>query len=201
MEDYKQLIQNRTPDVRHLFDMKEVVYDKEWLKAAPNDELYFMYRKVNEDNGLVNHVTVVPAKMLGKEYIKTKGHYHSEDNYGEVYKVLQGKGIFLAQKKKDDPGIIEDVFYVKAEKGEYVVIPSGYGHVMINDSLGDLVTIDWSSEKCKGDYSLIVEKEGACYFYTKSGWMKNNNYKTVPELRSEEPKRLMPENLDFLYGK
>lgn len=199
MENYKQLIKDRKPDIRHLNDMKEVVYDKEWLKTAPNSELYYMYRKVKEENGLVNHITVIPPRMLGEEYIKTKGHYHTEKEYGEIYAVLEGKGLFLSQKEKD--GIIEDVFYVKAEKGEYVMIPSGYGHVMINDSLRDLVTIDWSSEKCKGDYSLIVKRGGACYFYTKSGWIKNNNYKKVPDLRSEEPKESMPENLDFLYGK
>ena len=199
MENYKQLIKDRKPDIRHLNDMKEVVYDKEWLKTAPNSELYYMYRKVKEENGLVNHITVIPPRMLGEEYIKTKGHYHTKKEYGEIYAVLEGKGLFLSQKEKD--GMIEDVFYVKAEKGEYVVIPSGYGHIMINDSLRDLVTIDWSSKKCKGDYSLIVKREGACYFYTKSGWIKNNNYKKVPELRSEEPKESMPENLDFLYGK
>jgi glucose-6-phosphate isomerase len=199
MEDYKRLIKNRKPDIRHLNDMKEVVYDKEWVKNAPNYDLYYMYRKVKEQNGLVNHITVVPPRMLGKEYVKTKGHYHTRKKYGEIYAVLEGRGVFLSQKEKN--GIIEDVFCVKAEKGEYVVIPPAYGHVMINDSSKDLITIDWSSEECRGDYSLITEKGGACYFYTKSGWIKNDNYEKVPELRFEKPKKTMPENLDFLYGK
>lgn len=201
MDNYRELIKNRKPDIRHVSDMKEVIYDKEWLKNAPDSELYYMYRKVKEENGLVNHITVVPSKMLGKEYVKTKGHYHSKDNYGEVYAVLEGQGLFLAQKKKHEPEIIEDVFFVEAKKGEYVAIPAGYGHVMINDSVDDLITIDWSSEDCKGVYDLFMEKQGACYYYTKSGWIKNENYKQVPELRSEKPLKSMPENLDFLYGK
>ena len=201
MENYKQLIENRKPDIRHLNDMKDVIYDKGWLEKSPNDKLYFMYRNVKEENGLVNHITIVPAKMLGKEYIKTKGHYHNKDNYGEIYRVLEGKGLFLAQKKKGEPGMIEDVFFIKAEKGEYVVIPSGYGHVMINDSSNDLITMDWSSEECKGVYDLFMERQGACYYYTKSGWIKNENYKQIPELRSEKSLESMPKNLDFLYGK
>jgi len=199
MDNYKELIKNRKPDIRHVSDMKEVVYDKEWLKNAPDSELYYMYRKVKEENGLVNHITVMPSKMLGKEYVKTKGHYHTKPSYGEVYAVLEGQGLFLSQKEKN--GIIEDVFCVKAKKGEYVAIPPDYGHVMINDSSEELIAMDWSSEDCKGNYEPILEKKGACYYYIKSGWIKNENYEKTPELRFKEPLKSMPENLDFLYGK
>lgn len=198
MEDYKQLIKNRKPDIRHLLDMKEVIYDKQWLSTAPNDELYYMYRKVREENNLVNHITVIPPKMLGKEYIKTKGHYHSDKKYGELYRVLEGKGLFLLQSKNN--GAIEDVYYVEAEKGEYIPVLPGYGHIMINNSSENLVTIDWSVEQCKGIYEPILEKQGGCYYFTNSGWIKNENYKEVPELRSEEPLKSMPKNLNFLYG-
>ncbi len=36
----------RAPDVRTLFDMREVIADKEWLKTAENIELYYMYREL-----------------------------------------------------------------------------------------------------------------------------------------------------------
>jgi len=32
------------PDVRRLFDMREVIYDKSWLAAAEDFDLYYMYR-------------------------------------------------------------------------------------------------------------------------------------------------------------
>ena len=32
------------PDIRKLDDMKEVIYDKKWLKTARNNDLYYMYR-------------------------------------------------------------------------------------------------------------------------------------------------------------
>ena len=60
---------------------------------------------------------------------------------------------------------------------------------------------NWVSKKCKSDYGPIEKKRGACYFYTKSGWIKNKNYKRVPELCSKKPKKSMPKNLDFLKGK
>jgi len=37
------------PDIRYLEDMKSVIYDKKWLKTAPNRELYYMYRDVAEN--------------------------------------------------------------------------------------------------------------------------------------------------------
>ncbi|NMC10426.1 MAG: glucose-6-phosphate isomerase, partial [Methanothrix sp.] len=34
----------RKPDIRYLFDMKDVIFDRNWLEAADNIELYYMYR-------------------------------------------------------------------------------------------------------------------------------------------------------------
>jgi len=46
-------LKNIQPDIRYLKDMKEVVYDKEWLKKAPRDlELYYMYRGIKKKDGL-----------------------------------------------------------------------------------------------------------------------------------------------------
>lgn len=192
-------ISKLTPDVRKLNDMKEVIYDKDWLKAAANSDLYFMYRKVKQENALNHNITVVPAKMLGVEFIKTAGHAHMGPQQ-EIYTVLEGEAIFLMQKTNED--IVEDVYAVKAGKGESAVIPSFYGHVTINPSSADLKTSDWSSIETKSDYTLFKKLNGACYFYVKENgqtkWIKNSNYKNVPELRFEEPLKETPKNLDFL---
>ena len=190
-------IKSKKPDVRHLNDMKKVIYDKKWLKTAGNPELYYMHRSLKEENDLKYNITVLPARMLGKEFVKTKGHVHI-GNYGETYTVLEGEAIYLMQKTKDE--IVEDVYAVKAKKGESTIIPPGYGHVTINPSEVDLKTGDWSSKNCKNDYSLFERLQGACYYYTKEGWVKNENYKKVPPLRFEEPLKSLPKDLDFLKG-
>lgn len=96
-QKYKSKIKNA--DIRRLNDMKEVIYDQGWLKTAPNFELYYMLRGLKEKNGIRYDVTIIPPRLLGKEFIKTKGHYHFK-NCPEVYKVLSGQGIFLLQKLK-----------------------------------------------------------------------------------------------------
>jgi len=192
----EQKIKNKKPDIRHLYDMKEVIYDKEWLKTASNAELYYMYRSVKKKNGLVYDITVIPPKMLGQEFIKTKGHEHCQGTFQELYIVLKGQGIFLAQKYED--GKIKDVFAVQANQGEVVIIPEHYGHVTINNFQEVLAMANWVDEKCKGIYDLFEKKAGACYYYTQSGWLKNKNYKQVPELRFEKPLKSIPSNLNFL---
>ena len=190
-------IKDKTPDIRHLNDMPEVIYDKEWLKTAQNSELYYMYRGLEFKDDLRYDITTVPSKMLGQEFVKTKGHEHI-GKYGEVYIVLEGQAIYLLQKRNHDN--IEDVYAVEAKKGDVIIIPPFYGHVTINPSSQELKMANWISKDCKSDYNPYLERQGACYFYTKNGWIKNTNYSEVPELRFEQPIRKLPEDLSFLKG-
>ena len=190
-------LRGKKPDIRYLDDMRETLYDKEWAKSAPNLELYYMYRGLKEKDGLRYDITVTPPQMLGEEFVKTKGHEHL--NLGEVYIVLEGEAIFLIQKREGEE--IKNVHVIKAKEGEVAIIPSGSGHVTINSSKETLKTANWLSEDCRNDYKLFEKKQGACYYFTKSGWIKNKNYGSVPELRFEKPLKRVPEDLEFLKGK
>ncbi len=189
-------LKNIKPDVRRLYDMEKVIYDKKWLKKTSNSDLYYMYRGIKRKGGLRYDITIVPAKMLGSEFVKTKGHEHI-GNYGEIYIVLEGKAIYLMQKRKGKE--ITDVFAIKAKKGDVAIIPSGYGHITINPSKkDDLKMANWMADKVKSDYTPILKMEGACYYYIEKGWIKNKNYKKVPKLRFKKARKTMPKSLDFL---
>jgi glucose-6-phosphate isomerase len=189
---------SKTPDVRSLNDIKGVLADQEFAKTTEDAKLYFMYRGIEEKDGIRYDITVVPAKVLGSEFVKTKGHYHV-GKYGEVYTVLEGQALYLMQKKKSD-NEIEDAYVVRANKGDVVVIPSDYGHITINPSTTtDLKMANWVAADCKSDYSLFEKLQGACYYYLTDGtWVKNERYLKVPELRFEGALRQVPEDLSFL---
>lgn len=176
------------PEIRYLYDLKEVLYDEEWAKTAPNLELYYIYRGVKEEKGVRYDITIIPPRMLGKEFVKTKGHYHLGKK-GEIYKVLAGEGIFLLQKKGGD------VYYVRAKRGEYVPIPFFYGHTTINPSSKTLKIGNWISKECQSDYESIGRKKGFCYYYTKMGWVKNKNYKKIQKLHFKKPIKKIPQKL------
>ncbi len=187
-----------TPDKRHLKEMVNVVYDKAWFETAQNFELYDMYRKIKVENGLRYDITIIHPKMFGEEFAKTKGHIHA-GFYGEVYMVLEGEGFYLAQKGNEN--LIEDVFVVHGKKGDVILIPAGYGHVTINLSNQELKTANWVAENDKGNFEPFERNQGACYYYLKSGWTKNDHYKNVPALRFEDPLKEVPKDLDFLKAK
>ena len=157
-----------------------------------------MYRGITKKDGLRYDITIIPSQMLGKEFVKTKGHEHL-GKFGEIYIVLAGEAIYLMQKREGES--IRDVYGVRAKKGDVVVIRSGYGHVTINPSKKTLKMANWVAKNCKSSYDLFERKQGACYYFTESGWIKNRNYIKVPKLRFEKPLKKLPRNLDFLRGK
>lgn len=190
-------LSNLKPDVRHLNDMREVLADRDFAKNSPDIDLYYMYRGLEEKDTIRYDETIIPAKMLGSEFVKTKGHYHV-GAYQEIYTVLDGEAIFLMEKR-DENNDIKDVYAVSAKKGDFVIIPSFYGHVTINPSKNkDLKTANWSFSGYKSDYSVYEKMQGACYYYTTNSWVKNENYKLVPPLRQEKPVKSLPKDLSFL---
>lgn len=194
----KLAIKNIKPDIRYLTDIKAVVFDKKWLKNANEAELYYMYRGLKKKNGLRYDITIIPAKMLGREFVKTKGHEHLGKR-GEVYLVLKGEAIYLMQKRiQGRKTMVKDVYAVRAKKGDVIAIPPHYGHVTINPTNRELKMANWVSEKCCSDYQLYEKMGGACYFYTKNGWQKNPRYKKVPKLKIKKPLKKIPEDLSFL---
>ncbi|MFA5086171.1 MAG: glucose-6-phosphate isomerase family protein [Candidatus Paceibacterota bacterium] len=187
-------IELKDPDIRRLKDMRGVLMDDFAIDSDPEKELYYMYRGVRSENGLRYDITVIPPCLIGDEYVKTKGHFHC-DNKGEIYIVIKGEALFLFQKGTEE---VEDVYAVKAEAGESVIIPAGYGHVTINPGNETLELANWVSPECVSDYKSIMDRKGACYYYSTKGWIKNDNYKNVPEIRFEEPLKQVPQDLDFL---
>jgi glucose-6-phosphate isomerase len=187
----------KSPDIRYLYDMKKLLYDKAWFKTAPNLELYYMYRGEKRNGELRYDITIIPPKMLGSEFNKTLGHDHSK-KFGEVYTVLDGEVIYLIQKTKKDR--VLDVYAVKAKRGESIIIPPHYGHTTINPTKKIIKEANWLSENCKNLYSNFKRMQGACYYYTKSGWIKNKKYSKVPKLRFEKSLKSIPKDLNFLKG-
>lgn len=180
------------PDIRTLDDIRSVLFDKQWAETAKNQDIYYMYRDLKADGELRYDITIIPPLMLGEEFVKTLGHFH-KFNHAEIYMVLEGEAIYLMQKKDT-----KDIYYVKAKAGEAVIIPGDYGHITINTSDKPLKMANWISDKSVSEYGAIKEKGGAAWFYTAKGWIKNNNYEQIPELRQEESLKEIPDNLDFL---
>ena len=194
-------LKNLQPKVRHLEEMKEVLFDQEWAKTAPNLELYYMYRDLSEseadkkeiiDQGLRYDITVMPYLMLGREFNKTAGHDHplvsgKEISYPEIYQVLAGQVVFLFQDSQEDQ--IKDVYIVEAKEKDQIIIPPNYEHLIINTSGKEIKTANWVCRQFPANiYKPFRNKHGFSYFALKGeseeiNWVKNENYTSIPSLK------------------
>jgi len=185
-----------SPATRFLKDIKEVLVQKELSKPA---ELYYMYRALHKikdaqeiaKNKLRYDVTIIRPDRLGNEFMKTAGHYHPGD-FGELYEVLSGSAWCLLQKRNaGDERIIEDVILVKAETGDKIVIPPGYGHILINITGDYLVTSNWVSAEFSSEYELYEKARGAAYYIFEDSlgerFEVNPYFKEVPRIRMAKP--------------
>ncbi len=198
-------------DVRWAEDLKPVLAFPEELRE--NFPAYYMFRdlyysKSDRERILERRLrfdlTVIPPAKIGKEFIKTFGHYHpiAEGNlsYAEIYEVLEGEAIYLLQKV--EKGKVVDVLAVEAKKGDKVIIPPNYGHVTINPSNKELRMTNWVCRDFKSNYEPYERLRGACYYYTEDGWIKNERYGEVPEItfvRPKIPKELGLRKSDEMY--
>ncbi|KGK98298.1 glucose-6-phosphate isomerase [Methanococcoides methylutens] len=189
----------RHPDIRMLHDMKEVVCDREWFDSVDDFELYYMFRHLSKSEAelktinkqhLRYDITVIPPGMMGREFVKTAGHYHpnvpGEDiSYPEVYQVLEGEATYLLQKHEVDD--IIDVVVIKAKAGDIALIPPEYGHVTINASDEPLKMANWVCCDFASSYVPFRDMEGGAYYLLDKGFVKNPRYEDLPELRYITP--------------
>lgn len=181
--------------VRNLSEMNEV-----FIKKYPvlNDfPLYFMFRSVAGKEGLRYDITVIPPKKIGEEYVKTYGHYHpkieSNLSYPEIYQILDGRALFVLQKKRPDNSV--DALITYGEKGQVLLIPPNWGHATVNATQDDiLVLANLIANGFESEYSEYKENRGAAYYVTEFGIEQNPHY----VIRNTEKKK--PDEINAKYG-
>lgn len=195
---FKEGIEQVEPVVRTRGEMEEVLFQPE--EPGPQ-ELYYMFRGValEEDrellqqHGLRYDITFIKPGRIGREYLKTAGHYHplkpgTEQTYPEVYEVIYGRAHYLLQKPKDDNyGELERVILIAAKPGDKVLIPPHYGHITINPGEDPLVMSNFVAESCVSVYEPIRQRGGGAYFEIKgeegTEFLGNTQYYYLPPLR------------------
>lgn len=186
------------PDIRRRGDMIEVLYDEQ---AAELEDLYYMYRGVSlsgdeaviENKGLRYDITVISPGTLGREYVKTAGHYHPEKpgtgvTYPEVYEVLHGRAHYLLQQTNPERSdALKSVILIAAKPGDKVLIPPRYGHITINPGDDYLIMSNWVAREFSSVYDPIREMGGGAYFELRSedgpDFIANKKYRSLPQLQ------------------
>ncbi len=164
------------------------------LKAKNGpDPVYYVWRYVHskkDDEKIKAHnlrydITLIPPGKIDGEFVKTAGHYHLP--YPEIFEVLYGRAYFLIQSFDDNPKNIKSVYLIEAGPGEKLLIPTNYGHNMINVFNEPLLTTNCVSNNAVYDYESYENNHGASYYFLDNDSLidivKNPNYDSVPEIK------------------
>lgn len=192
--EFKGGIHHPEPDIRTLEDAKYVLLDHANIdEAEANRPLYYMYRGVCKQehlnlfkkNYLRYDLTVILPGTIGREFIKTIGHFHplkvdNSDTYPEYYEVLYGEALYILQKNSRS-GDVEEIQAVEAKANDKVFIPPGYGHVTVNPGDTPLVMANLVETNFASIYEPFKGKMGAAYYYIqgengKGDFLRNEHY-------------------------
>lgn len=178
--------------------MQEVLMDP----AAVGPSIHYYMIRGDMKNNRGNNITVWEPGAVGREYIKTYGHYHV-GKLDETYKFISGEGIALLQKLAVDENgnmikdIVEEFKAIPVKIGDELFIPASCGHLVANTGLDFLVTSDDSpvnftevnpaSLPGHADYELVKQMRGFAYYVVENNGqpalVKNKLYK---EIRKEQ---------------
>jgi glucose-6-phosphate isomerase len=186
---------------RLLGELTPVAMEPEACRGR-GDVAYYMYNGVYcrvdvqrlEGLPLRYELTLIPARRIGREYVKTFGHLHNVEpksglTYAEVCEVLVGTAHFLFQTLDVTGPSASVAFYVEARAGEKVLIPPGFDHCTINPGPDPLLLSDVIALGATGVYDRFRAAHGAAYFEcVEDGaprFVPNPAYRAAPELRKE----------------
>lgn len=191
---------------RELDALRPVLLDED---AAGPDVIYWMFRNTGmpEDAALyeAHHlrydISAFRPVMLGREYMKTSGHYHpmipgTRHAYPEVYEILHGEALYIMQALDDyaaapDEVVVEDVILCRVQAGQKIIMPPGYGHVTVNTLDEPLLMSNWVSSRFGSFYGTVEAARGFAWYVVDDGgeprYLKNERYaRGVPEIRWAE---------------
>ena len=186
-------------EARRYQDLQDVLaYPVEF---EPAQAVYWNYKLANAGRHIEQlkpmHLTLglvmLPAMKIGREYIKTHGHYHeampgSPFSYPEVYTLYHGKLLlYLQRRARFDRYELDDCILYEMRPGCSIMIPPGYAHILINPSdqpalMAGLYCLDSVHE-----YRMVVETRGGGYYFIEQDGKftptPNPHYQNLPALR------------------
>jgi glucose-6-phosphate isomerase len=197
--------------VRLLDELTPVALDPEACRGS-REIAYHMYNGVYHQNDadrlagipLRYELTLIPARRLNREFVKTFGHLHTAEPstglaYAEVCEVLVGTAHFFLQTLDLAGPSAAQTLYIKATAGDKIIIPPDFDHLTINPGPGPLLFSDVIALNVRGIYERYRATHGAAYLEVvaeneQAQFRPNPTYRAVSPLR-----QLVPQNYSELH--
>ncbi len=163
----------------HIYDDLSMRADVSWMEQA----------------GVQFSLTVIAPGELHREWMKTAGHFHRSSRRSralpEVVEVVRGTGHIALQLMRTSDRIAE-ISLVSVQRGDWMVVPPGYGHISINTSSSPLIVAHVRSRDIELEYEEMARHRGAGYWVGPQGERINSNYQEVPPLKRYLASQIFP---------
>lgn len=145
-------------------------------------EVFSIYTGVCKDSdlllfqsfNLIFDIYVLETGFLGREYMKTISFCAKDENNSReiIFRVISGVGFFLLENTKNR----NEVKFIKVKAQDFVLIPKDWAFIIINSSSQNKFILSCLRDKSvKIQKNLFKDQNGAFLFYTKTGFVKNQN--------------------------
>ena len=170
--------------VRRLADMRDVVADSVGRRGRRIEYHMLNGVRTREDAHLAGlslryELTALAGHPIGWEAAKTLGHVHvcppgRSVGYPEVVEVLHGVAGFLIQDLTDAPDGPKSrrAWLVRAEPGDWVVLPPDLAHVTIDLGAGPVVFSDVIDRRARGIYAGVAAARGFGWYVAADGSLR-----------------------------
>lgn len=183
------------PEVRTLEAIRPSLLDPQ---ATGPDEVYVIAMDVGlqadratlEQHMLLLGVVGYAAGRIGEEPVRSQGHVHMPSPHSgwsppEIFEIWAGSAIvYMQESVSDDP---KTCYAIRAEKGDVIVCPPGWGHMVINaDSKTEMVFGALCDRGYAGfDYEEVRNHRGLAYYPVldeqgRLQWRRNPTYLERP---------------------
>ena len=170
----------------------EYVYEENEGLYSTNDQSFFNGTPLHYD------IVVLPAGLLGIEYIKTHIYFspESEGKTASFIECLYGILTVLIQKNEpkeefDFDTSVNEGIMIKLRRGEKIAIPTGYYYTFINSRNTPVIFSRISVNKGIVDYNDLSHEQGLGYFAIRKNARTeivfNPRYRFVPTIKKYTP--------------
>lgn len=151
-------------------------------------------RRLWDQLGLTYGILELMPGMLGHEWVSFPGHIHRGPRrtpFPAILENLHGDGGILLQKAGSFDRIHEaSILWLKP--GERILLPPGFGHVLINRGDEPLVVAEAHSRDTQWEFEEMARHRGAAYYVGPAGARPNPHYRSHPGLRMLDASVMAP---------
>lgn len=191
-----------TRETRRMGEMRAILHEPSTLPDTTPVYWNFKLREAGSAEPEISQLRLtfglvcLPPLKIGREYVKTHGHYHSampgsEIAFPEVYTHFYGEiYLYMQRRRQGSTALLDDCVLYRMIPGHSIMIPPGYAHILINPSGKPALMAGLYALDALHEYDPIRKTAGGAYYFIEQDAeikaISNPNYLECPPLREVE---------------